>query len=76
MPDPNEGWTKENYLIWRGRLARQPANPYADPESPESQSVHDPSNPFLQRYPDTITGYSKECRDGGKARKEETSGGD
>jgi hypothetical protein len=65
------GLDKLNYIKWKhGRRDRVPANPYADPESPESQSVNDPNNPFLQRASNIITGYKKECRDGGKGQAE------
>lgn len=63
----------DNLAKWQLGQPRAPANPYADPQSPESQSINDPNNPFVQRASNTITGYKKECRDGGKGQKE---GGD
>ena len=51
-----------------------PANPFADPESPESKAVRDGSGvPGLRPQSTTLSSYKRECRDGGKGQKEGNS---
>lgn len=62
----------ENYFRWKTGLPRTPANPYADPDSPESKAVRDGSGvPGLKPQSTTLSAYKKECRDGGKGNKED-----
>lgn len=55
--------TKSRYLEWLRKApfrTDRPANPYADPQSPESLSINDPANPFVQRASTVIKGYKAE----------------
>ena len=48
-----------------------PANPYSDPNSPESVAIREGTLDCLKKPEDRGTlNLKKECRDGGKGRKE------
>ena len=66
----DEERTKLNYDRWKKGLPREPANPYADPNSPESQAIRD-GNAHNLKPQSTTLDLRKECRDGGKGRKED-----
>lgn len=56
---------------WRAKCNGNwpPANPYADPNSPESVAWREGRVPGLEMQSTTLN-LRKECRDGGKGRKE------